>query len=88
MKKIVITKHALFESKRRDIPLILLKKYIKKPQQIIPLKQNKFVYQSKYFDKIYNKEMLIRIIITGSEKEHKVITVYKTSKIEKYWRKK
>ena len=41
--------------------------------------------QNKYYDKDEGKDMLLRII--GSEKGDvfEVITVYKTSKIEKYW---
>lgn len=42
--------------------------------------------QGKYYDPIENKEMLLRVIGEESEKQFHVVTVYKTSNIEKYWK--
>ncbi len=43
------------------------------------------VFQSKYYDKILNKEMLLRAIVELAGEDLKVISVYKTSKIDRYW---
>ena len=48
--------------------------------------QEKGLELFKYFDKIEQKQMLLRVIGRETEKGFVVITVYKTSKIEKYWK--
>jgi hypothetical protein len=82
-----ISKHAEVEMKRREISKELVMSTVKNPQQ--KQKRNSIVImQSKYFDSIQKKTMLIRVFISTESKLHKVVTVYKTSKIEKYWRQK
>jgi hypothetical protein len=39
-----------------------------------------------HHDRKYNKQMLVRIIGEELDDMFQVITVYRTSKIEKYWR--
>ena len=39
-----------------------------------------------YYDRKYNKQMLLRIVGEELDDIFHVITVYRTSKIEKYWR--
>jgi hypothetical protein len=41
--------------------------------------------QSKYYDQEEKKEMLLRVIGIKTSDKFEVITVYKTSKISKYW---
>jgi len=41
--------------------------------------------QNRYHDPLENKEMLLRVIGIEELDEFKVLTVYKTSKISKYW---
>ncbi len=81
----MITEHAHFEAQRRDIDLELVLSITEHPQEKIPSKKNRFVYQSKYYDKITEKEMLLRVIVESIESTLKVISVFKISKIEKYW---
>ena len=81
----VITEHARFEAKRRGIDLEFILSTIENPQQKVPSKRNRFVLQTKYHDKIVNGEMLLRVIVESDNDMVKVISVYKTSKIEKYW---
>jgi len=58
---------------------------VENPQQKVPSKGNRVVFQSKYYDKINGKEMLLRAIVELAGDTFKVISVYKTSKIDKYW---
>jgi hypothetical protein len=85
--KIIIAEHALFEAKRRKVTAELIKSVISNPQQKLPSKKGRVIVQNRYYDDIENKEMLLRIIGVESTEEFKVITVYKTSRIEKYWMK-
>jgi hypothetical protein len=84
---IEISKHAEVEMKRREISNELVMNTVKNPQQ--RQKRNGIVVmQSQYFDSFQKKKMLIRVFTSAESKACKVITAYKTSKIEKYWRQK
>ena len=83
--EVIITEHARFEAQRRQIDLELLQAIIENPEQKVPSKRARTVFQSKYYDKIENKEMLLRAIVTQTGDTIKVISLYKTSKVDKYW---
>ncbi len=82
---VVFSEHAIFEMQRRQIDKQTVANMVKNLQQKILSKKEKVIVQGKYIDYYENKEMLLRII--GKEKKgiFYVITVYKTSKFEKYW---
>jgi len=79
-----ISKHADEEMQRRQIPRSLVDSVLENPQQIVDEYGNKKAYQSKidFNGKIY----LLRVIVDESVESKKVVTVYRTSKIAKYWR--
>jgi len=74
--------------KRRGISEHEVKDVIKNPDQVIEYEKKRLVYQKKSFDRAQNKWYLFRVILEKSNKNVIVITVYKTSKIAKYWREK
>ena len=83
--KIIFKEHAIFEAKRRGISKNFIKEITANPRQKLSSKNCRIIFQSKYFDNFESKEMLIRIIEIESKDKFTVITVYKTSKIDKYW---
>lgn len=83
--ELIISDHALFEARRRHIDLELAISIIKDPQQKIPSRKDRTVFQSRYYDNIENREMLLRAIVEQAGDTIKVISIYKTSKIDKYW---
>ena len=83
--KVVLTDHAQWEAERRQIDLGIIKKVVKNPQQQVRLGK-RMIFQEKYFDKFQEKEMLLRTVVEEKGDTRRVITVYKTSKIEKYWK--
>ena len=83
---IIITEHAKFEASRRNIPEELIRSVIENPQQKLPSQKGRVIVQSKYNDEKEDKEMILRVIGIASVEDFKVITVYKTSKINKYWK--
>lgn len=85
--QIEITEHAMFEASRRNITEEVIKSVIENPQQKISSKKGRVILQKKYYDKVESKDMLLRIIGIDSIERFKVITVSKTSKIDKYWKK-
>ncbi len=84
--KIIFSEHALFEIKFRKIKKEDVERLIRHPMQKIPSKKNRIIIQGRYSDYIEHKEMLLRIIGEEAENAFHVITAYKTSKIEKYWK--
>ncbi len=82
---ILITEHADFEMQRRQIPLSLVQRVVEEPQQIVPSQKGRLIYQSRFFDEQEDKEMLLRVVLDIEGDDFWVVTVYKTSKIEKYW---
>ena len=83
----VISPHAHKELKNRQISLDLLNSVLENPQQIVPEYNGKKAYQSKFnIDNGKGKVYLIRAIVKDYLSPPVVVTVYKTSKINKYWR--
>jgi len=83
--KIIIKGHASFEAKRRGITEELIKTIVSNPEQKLPSKKGRVIVQNKYYDQEEKQEMLLRVIGIETSEKFEVITVYKTSKISKYW---
>lgn len=82
---IIFSNHSEYEIIRRRLDKRIVITVINRPDQKFII-GDKIIFQSKYFDKTHGKEMLIRIIVIEAFKDLKVITLYKTSKISKYWK--
>ena len=80
-----LSRHAQQEMRRRSIPSALLQSVLETPQQIVPQSGNKRVYQSQ-LDFGGGTVFLLRAVVDDSSDPATVITVYRTSKIAKYWR--
>jgi len=81
----IISRHAEEEIKRRRIPHSFVDSVLDKPQQIVDEYGNKKAYQSQ-IDFGEGKIYLLRVIVNESVDPKVAVTVYKTSKINKYWR--
>jgi len=80
-----LTNHVREEMARRAIPLPLLEQVLTAPQQVVAEKVNLKAYQSIVSCE-EEKPFLLRVIVDDSISPMVVITAYRTSKIEKYWR--
>jgi len=85
--KALITDRARFEAERRNITEELIKSVVENPQQKLSARKGRVVFQNRYYDEVEEKEMLLRVIGIKVGEAFKVVTVYKTSKIDKYWMK-
>jgi len=79
-----ISNHAREEMERRSIPEQLLLEVISNPQQIVLERGDLKAYQS-IVDFGGGKLFLIRVLVNDTMEPAKVIRVYRTSKIAKYW---
>jgi hypothetical protein len=80
--KLELSKHVQQEMQRRGIPLAVVESVLDTPNQKLPEHGDVVCYQSKV--EINRKPYLIRVMV--NEKTAKVVTAYRTSKINKYWK--
>ena len=80
-----LSQHAKEELVRRNIPLRLLDAVLQNPQQIVAESGNRKCYQSK-LDFGGGQVYLLRAVVAEDADPPGVVTVYKTTRIEKYWR--
>jgi len=71
--------------KRRELPENLVDAILQNPQQIVNEYGNRKAFQS-IIDLGTGKDYLVRVIVNDTVEPAKVVTVYKTSRIKKYWR--
>jgi Domain of unknown function (DUF4258) len=79
-----LSAHAQEELELRNIPVQLVQRVLDHPDQIVEVNELK-VYQSKFLA-TNGKTYLLRVFVNDRVTPAKVVTVYRTSKINKYWR--
>jgi hypothetical protein len=80
-----LSKHAREEMARRDISVQTVESILNSPKQIVLDASGNRVYQSKV-DFEPGKSYLVRVVVNEEGDMPLVVTVYRTSRIEKYWR--
>jgi predicted Zn-dependent protease with MMP-like domain len=81
----VLTNHARLEMVRRGIAEDLVMAILERPEQVVAEREGLVAYQSR-LGMEDGRVMLVRGIAEDRSTPRKVITVYRTSKIDKYWR--
>ena len=81
-----LSSHAEGELLRRAIPRPFLDAVLESPQQVVPAYGGRRAFQSQ-IDFGAGKIMLLRAIVDERVDPPVVVTVYRTSKIDKYWSK-
>lgn len=80
-----LSRHAEGELVLRSIPRHLLDDVLHRPQHIVPEYAGRKAYQSK-LDFGHGRMSLLRAIVDDRVDPAVVVTVYRTSRIDKYWR--
>ncbi|MGI8566368.1 MAG: DUF4258 domain-containing protein [Pyrinomonadaceae bacterium] len=80
-----LSQHAQDEALRRQIPRALIDAVMQSPQQIVDAYEGKSAYQSQ-LDFGAGKIYLLRLIVDDAVEPARIVTVYRTSRIAKYWR--
>jgi len=84
MKPFRWSKHQRTEADRRGIPVSLVESVLASPEQVVPKYGNTEVYQLR--KEIGTRLYLNRAVVMEKGDERIVVTVYRTTKISKYWR--
>jgi adenylyl- and sulfurtransferase ThiI len=79
-----ITPHAAFEMMRRGLTEEVVHQVLTAPEQRLNVRSGRVVLQSRidFHDQTY----LVRVFVDIEPRPAEVVTVYRTSKITKYWR--
>lgn len=80
----VITSHAAGEMRRRGIDEAVLRKVMGAPEQRHNIRLGRDVLQARI--ELSGKTYLLRAFVDVDRKPAEVVTVYRTSKMAKYWR--
>jgi hypothetical protein len=81
-----LSRHAEWEMVRRGIPLALVQVVMDRPEQrlVDESRAGRWICQSRLrFED--GKMYLLRVVVAEEEQPAVIITVYRTSKMEKYW---
>jgi hypothetical protein len=84
-QRIVLTEHALGEARRRGISEATVLDVTANPQQRLPGRGRREIRRSLVADAPSGKLYVIRVIVERCGDWDEVVTVYRTSKVRKYW---
>jgi hypothetical protein len=80
----VLTPHATSELGRRGLDEDVVREVLSAPEQRETVRSGRDVLQSRV--EVEGKRYLVRVFVDVHRSPPEVVTVYRTSKIEKYWR--
>ena len=86
MEEYFLTDHAFMEMRRRDITEEEVKKVMTSPEQKVNVREGRYVYQSRLTFGEPPRLYLVRVFVDVDREPKEIVTGYRTSKIEKYWR--
>jgi hypothetical protein len=83
-RPVVITEHARLQAARRNVPEYLVLSIARSPEQEIAVRAGRQIRQSQvtFAD---GKLYLVRVVVDVLASADEVVTVYRTSRIAKYW---
>lgn len=80
-----LSAHAKEEILKRSLDMDVVWRTLQQPGQILDAGNGNHCLQSKFIDP-FGKTYLMRIFVNPTKEPQTVITLYKTSKIDKYWK--
>jgi hypothetical protein len=79
-----LSPHAAFEMERRGLDETVVRRVLAAPEQRENVRPGRDVLQSRI--EVNKKTYLIRVFVDIDRRPAEVVTAYRTSRIEKYWR--
>jgi len=68
----------------REIDRTEAERTLAEPERVAPAQPPRQVLMRRYFDRVLQQEMLLRIVIEDTASERVVVTLYKTAQLSKY----
>ncbi len=82
----MLTPHAAFEMHRRGLSESVVRSILVAPEQRLEVRPGRIVLQSRIPMGSMNRAYLVRVFVDVDRHPAEIVTVYRTSKVEKYWR--
>jgi len=83
--RFVVTTHAAAEMARRGLAADTTLAVLEAPEQTVPVRTGRVVYQSRVAFPPDGHTYLVRVIVDTRQETLEVVTAYRTSKLAKYW---
>ena len=83
---VVLSDHARRQADRRGIGQAILRAVAEFPEQVVPVRPGREIRHSRVPFPPAGDAYLVRVVVDVSPGVETVVTVYRTSKIDKYWR--
>ena len=80
----ILTPHAVVELQRRGLDEAIVRQVLAAPEQRDTVRLGRDVLQSRL--EIEGKRYLVRVFVDVDRRPAEVVTVYRTSNVDKYWR--
>lgn len=82
---IEFTDHAKAQAARRGIDEGTVLAVTRDPEQTVPVRPGREIRQSRLPSRPTDRGYLVRVVVDVSDADVTIVTVYRTSKIDKYW---
>ena len=82
----IVTSHAALEMGRRGLSRETVDRVMAAPEQWVEARTGRIILQSRIFMEDAGRIYLIRVFVDVDRNPCEVVTVYRTSKVSKYWR--
>jgi hypothetical protein len=70
----------------REIDREEVEKALTNPELLVPNQPGRSLFMRRYFDNVLQQEMLLIIVVEDTDTERVVVTVFKTSQINRYFK--
>lgn len=86
LKSWIFKNHALFQMSRRQIDENIVRLVLEDPEQVKEVRLGRWVYQKRMKLGDPPMDYLVRVFVDIDREPAEVVTVYKTTRIEKYFK--
>jgi hypothetical protein len=83
---LLLSEHVRLQAARRGIEEEIVRTVAETPEQVVRVREGREVRQSRVSFPPEGKLYLVRVFVDTSPDSQTVVTVYRTSRIAKYWR--
>ena len=86
VREFIISGHARFEMERRGISDEVVRQVVESPEQQFQTRKGRVVLHSRMLLGTPATMYLVRVVVDVDRRPAEVVTVYRTTKLGKYWR--
>ncbi|HWQ37428.1 DUF4258 domain-containing protein [Nitrospira calida] len=85
-KRVVMSAHARWRAQRRGVEEATVIEIATVPEQVMAVRPGREIRQARRGDPKSGREYVVRVVVDTGAETDTVVTVYRSSKLDKYWR--